>query len=414
MTLKEFLDSSYTAYHTTANACEILREEGFVQLTLGDSWRLERGGRYFVTRNGSSIVAFSLGQSNVFNVAVSHTDSPSFKIKGDRLIESEELLRLNTEKYGGGLLYSYFDRPLKVAGRLLVETADGVEQQLVVSDYNVVIPSLAIHLNREANEKPFLKLQTDTLPLFGQGDADLYSGLTEQTVLDADLYVAPASEAFECGVHNEFLCSARLDNLTSVYTSLFALVDAEPQSIAVAACLDNEEIGSGTRQGTPGFLRQVLEGIASALELSSTEFAYATENGMVLSVDNGHAAHPAHPEKHDPKYRCRMNGGVIVKHHVNYATDGLSSAIFKRLMKEAELPYQDLYNNSELSGGSTLGLVTARELGIKVCDIGIAQLAMHSACETCGVEDVDTMLKALTVFFSATVAGINSITVKRD
>ena len=412
MLLKEFLDSGYTAYHVTANACEILKEAGFVQLTLGDAWSLERGGSYFVTRNGSSVVAFCVGQYNVFNITVSHTDSPSFKIKGDRLVESEQLWRLNTEKYGGGLLYSYFDRPMKVAGRLLAETSDGVEQILAVSDYNVVIPSLAIHLNREANEKPFLKLQSDTLPLFSQTEAELYGSLTDRRVLDADLYVVPSGEAFDCGVHNEFLCSARLDNLTSVYSSLYALVDTEPQSIAVAACLDNEETGSGTRQGAPSFLKQVLDAIASALELGGTELAYATENGMVLSVDNGHAAHPAHPEKHDPKYRCRMNGGIVVKHHVNYATDGLSAAIFKRIMNDAGLPYQDLYNNSELSGGSTLGLVTARELGMKVCDIGIAQLAMHSACETCGIEDVYTMQKALRAFFSVTVEGTNVTTVK--
>lgn len=412
MELKQFLDSSYTAYHATSNACEILKEAGFVPLTLGDSWKLERGGSYFVTRNGSSVVAFCLGQNNVFNVAVSHTDSPSFKIKGDRIVENDDLKRLNTEKYGGGLLYSYFDRQMKVAGRLLVETADGVEQVLAVSDYNVVIPSLAIHLNREANEKPFLKLQSDTLPLFAQGEADLYKSLTDRRVLDADLYVVPATEAFESGIHNEFLCSARLDNLTSVYNSLYALVDAEPQDISVVACLDNEEVGSGTRQGSPAFLHKVLESIAAALELTDTEVLYATENGLVLSVDNGHAAHPAHPEKHDLKYRCRMNGGVIVKHHVNYATDGLSAAIFKRLMEDVQLPYQDLYNNSELSGGSTLGLVTARELGMKVCDIGIAQLAMHSACETCGIEDLDTMRKALTAFLSCMLAGVNSITVK--
>ena len=412
MKLKEFLDSSYTAYHATANACEILREEGFTQLILGDSWHLERGGSYFVTRNGSSVVAFCVGQNNVFNLAVSHTDSPSLKIKGNRLIESDGLLRLNTEKYGGGLLYSYFDRPMKVAGRVLVQSSDGVEQQLVVSDYDIVIPSLAIHLNRQSNETPPLNLQTDLIPLFGQGEADLYASLTDEHVLDADLYVVPATEAFESGVHGEFLSSARIDNLTSVYASLYALVDAEPQDIALVACLDNEETGSGTRQGAPSFLRQVLDSIAGALEFTRTDIAYAAENGMVLSVDNGHAVHPAHPEKHDPLYKCRMNGGIVIKHHVNYATDGLSAAIVKRLLDDLQLPYQDLYNNSELSGGSTLGLVTARELGMKTCDIGIAQLAMHSACETCGVEDIDVMQRCLTALVSATIAGVNSITVK--
>lgn len=412
MQLKEFLDSSYTAYHATENACEILREEGFTQLILGDSWHLERGGSYYVTRNGSSVVAFCIGQNNVFNLVVSHTDSPSFKIKGNRLLENEGLRRLNTEKYGGGLLYTYFDRPMKVAGRVVVQSLDGVEQQLVASDYNLVIPSLAIHLNRESNEKPPLKLQTDLLPLFSQSETDLYASLTDQRVLDADLYVVPATEAFESGAHGEFLSSARIDNLTSVYTSLYALVDAEPQDIAIVACLDNEETGSGTRQGAPSFLHQVLDCIAQALDFTQTDVAYAAENGMILSVDNGHATHPAHPEKHDPMYRCRMNEGIIIKHHVNYATDGLSAAIVKRLLEDAELPYQDLYNNSELSGGSTLGLVTARTLGMKTCDIGIAQLAMHSACETCGLEDIDTMQRALTAFLSSTIAGVNSINVK--
>ena len=411
MELKEFLDSGYTAYHVTANICEVLREHGFMQLTLGDSWQLERGGSYFVTRNGSSVVAFCVGQTDVFNIAVSHTDSPSFKIKGDRLIENDGLKRLDTEKYGGGLMYSYFDRKMKVAGRVLLETADGVEQQLVVSDYNITIPSLAIHLNREANEKPFLNVQTDLLPLLAQGEANLYRSLTNKRVLDADLYAVPASEAFECGLHNEFLCSARLDNLTSVYNSLYALVDADPQDIAIVACLDNEETGSGSRQGAPSFLHQVIDGIASALNMSQTALFYATENGMVLSVDNGHAAHPAHPEKHDPVYHCRLNGGVIIKHHVNYATDGLSAAIVKRLSDQHGLPYQDLYNNSELSGGSTLGLVTARELGMKVCDIGIAQLAMHSASETCGIEDIDTMRRLLTAFLSCTLFGADNVSV---
>ncbi len=411
MELKEFLNSGYTAYHVAANVRTMLEEQGFAELTLGDSWDLEVGGSYFVTRNDSSVVAFCLGQRSVFNIVVSHTDSPSFKIKGSKLVQNDSLLRLNTEKYGGALLYSYFDRPLKVAGRLMVETEEGVESMLAVSDYNVVIPSLAIHLNRDANEHPFLKLQTDTLPLFAQGQADLYEGLTDRKVLDADLYVVPATEAFNAGAHDEFLCSARLDNLTSVYTSVCAMIDADPQDIAVVACLDNEEIGSCTRQGTPRFLQQVLNGIADALGYTPTERDFAAENGMVLSVDNGHAAHPAHPEKHDPLYHCRLNGGVIIKHHVNYATDGLTSAVFKRLMEEAELPYQDLYNNSELSGGSTLGLVTSRELGIKVCDIGIAQLAMHSACETCGVEDVDTMQRALTAFLSSAIAGNGNITI---
>ena len=412
MELQQFLNGSYTAYHTTANVCSILQNKGFEQLTLGDKWTLKCGGKYYLTRNGSSVIAFVVGKRNVFNIAESHTDSPSFKVKGDKVIVGD-VIRLNTEKYGGGLLYTYFDRPLKVAGRLLVETATGVQQQLVASSYNVVIPSLAIHLNRGVNDGFAVNTQNDTLPLFSLENTDLYATLTKDKVLDSDLYVVPATETFTSGVNNEFLCSARLDNLTSVYTSINALINAKANSISVVACLDNEEIGSGTRQGSPSFLHQTLNTVCSALGLDDAERNYAMENGMVLSVDNGHARHPAHGEKADPVSYAVMGGGVTVKHHVNYATDGLTSAILKKILKQAGVKYQDLYNRSDMTCGSTLGLGTSRQLGIKVCDIGIAQLAMHSACETCAVSDVNAMQQCLTAFLSANIEGSEQqITIK--
>ncbi|MCH5152712.1 MAG: M18 family aminopeptidase [Clostridiales bacterium] len=412
MDIRNFLDSSYTSYHTTENATQMLAEAGFVKLNMGDNWQLERGGRYFVTRNGSSVVAFSVGDNNVFNVCVSHTDSPSFKVKGSKLIESDGVKRLNTEKYGGGLLYSYLDRQLKIAGRVLVETEMGLAQQLVVSDYNLVIPSLAIHHNITANDSLALNAQIDTLPLFTQEESKLYESLAEDKVVDADLYVVPSAPSFESGANDEFLCGARLDNLTSVYASLQAIINTEPQNIAVVACLDNEEIGSATRQGAPSFIHQVLDAISDALDMTRAETLYATENGMVLSVDNGHAVHPAHPEKSDPLYRCHLNGGVVIKHHVNYATDGLTSAIVKRMLNEAGVAHQDYYNRSDVRCGTTLGLATARELGMKACDIGIAQLAMHSACETCGVEDIAAMQKCLETFLSSDIRGTDNIELK--
>ena len=404
MDLQQFLNTSYTAFHTVDNVCRLLTQNGFTQLTLGDKWSISRNGKYFVTRNGSSVIAFTVGQRNAFNIVESHTDSPSFKVKGDKLIVGD-VVRLNTEKYGGGLLYTYFDRPLKVAGRLLVETANGVEARLVTSDYNVVIPSLAIHLNRGVNDGFSVNTQVDTLPLFSQQGNNLYATLTSDKVLDADLHVVPATEAFASGADNEFLSSARLDNLTSVYTSVNALISAKPSAIAVAACLDNEEVGSGTRQGAPSFIEQTLNAICSALNLSESECLAATENGMALSVDNGHARHPAHCEKSDPTSYAVMGGGVTIKHHVNYATDGLTSAIVKRLLSQAGVKYQDLYNRSDATCGSTLGLVTSRQLGIKTCDIGIAQLAMHSACETCAQADIAAMQQCLTKFLSANISG---------
>lgn len=402
MNIQQFLNSSYTAFHATANVCAMLNENGFAEIKLGDKLTIKRGGKYYVTRNGSSVIAFVIGPKNIFNIVGSHTDSPSFKVKGDKVLMGD-VARLNTEKYGGGLLYTYFDRPMKIAGRLLVETENGVESKLVTSGYNVVIPSLAIHQNRGANDGFAINAQNDTLPLWSFDNKEVHSSLTDGKVLDADLYVVPATEAFVSGVNNEFLSSARLDNLTSVYTSVRGLINCKPSSIAVVACLDNEEIGSGTRQGNPSFIDQVLNAIGVSLNWSQADMLSARENGMVLSVDNGHARHPAHSEKADPVSYAVMGGGVTIKHHVNYATDGLTSAIVKKLLIANGVKYQDLYNRSDMSCGTTLGLATSRQLGMKVCDIGIAQLAMHSACETCAQIDVQSMQSCLNAFLSANI-----------
>lgn len=400
MTIQQFLDTSYTAYHTTANAVKLLTDMGYEPLQLGDKWNLHIGGKYYVTRNGSSVVAFSVGQNKTFAICENHTDSPSLKIKGEKLLLNKTANRLNVERYGGGLWHTFLDRQLVVAGRLLVQGENGVEQILTVSPYNVVIPGVAIHLNPSANENLTLNAQVDFAPLFGQNEQQLYASLTDKTVLDADLYVVPASGSFVAGVNGEFLCSPRLDNLTSVYASLAALNNLQSDNIAVVACLDNEEIGSGTVQGSPNFIEQVLQKIASGLSMTEEQAFAARENGMVLSVDNGHAAHPAHPELADPEYRAYMNGGIVIKHHVNYSTDGLTAATLKNILNKANVPFQDLYNKSDVRCGSTLGLVTARTLGIKACDVGIAQLAMHSACETCGYGDVNTMTVCISAFLT--------------
>lgn len=408
MTINQFLDTSYTAFHTVANAEAMLAEHGFTKLSLGKDFAVKRGGKYYVTRNDSGIIAFVAGQNNVFNIVESHTDSPSFKVKGNNVTEGNGVVRVNTEKYGGGLLYTYFDRPMKIAGRLLCQTENGLQTKLAVSDYNVVIPSLCIHHNRNANDGFAVNAQVDTLPLLGLTGSDIYSTLTDEKVIDGDLFVVPVTPAFAAGTHNDLLCSPRIDNLTSVYSSLSALIAAEPHDIAVCACLDNEEIGSGTRQGSPNWLEQVLCAICDALGLTETQAFAARENGFVLSADNGHAVHPAHPEKSDPYTKAYMGKGVMIKHHVNYSTDGLSSALFKHIASLADVPVQDYYNNSAVSCGSTLGLVTSRTLGMKTCDIGLAQLAMHSACETVALCDVEHMKAALLTFFNVTLDGNNA------
>lgn len=405
MTLRQFLDTSYTAFHTVANVKKLLDDNGFTQLTLGGKFDVKRGGKYYVTRNDSGIIAFAIGNNDVFNIAESHTDSPSFKVKGATVIEGNGVIRLNTEKYGGGLLYTYFDRPLKIAGRLLTATEKGVKSTLVASDYNVVIPSLCIHHNPTANDGFAVNAQTDTLPLLGLTDKDLYATLTNEKVVDADLYVVPTTPSFTAGTRDELLCSPRVDNLTSVYSSVTALVSSTPADIAVCACLDNEEIGSGTRQGSPDWLEAVLCALCKALHMTSDKALAAREKGLVLSVDNGHAVHPAHPEKSDPVAKTYLGKGVVVKHHVNYATDGLTSALFKHIAGLSDVPVQDYYNNSAVRCGSTLGLVTSRTLGMKTCDIGLAQLAMHSACETVALCDVKHMQAVLTTFFNVTLDG---------
>lgn len=400
MKVTDFLNGSYTAYHTVENVCKLLDEAGFSALNLGEKWNLKKGDKHYVTQNGSSVVAFVVGKNIIFNVCESHTDSPCFKVKGTSVV-CGTVNRLNTEKYGGGLIYSFFDRPLKVAGRLLVETEKGVCEKNVVSPYEVVIPSLAIHHNPKANEGVAFNLQNDTLPLFSQNATDVYSTLTDEKVLDADLFVVPSQGAFFAGTEQEFLCSPRIDNLTSVFASVNALIKSNPADIAVCACLDNEEIGSGTRHGNPAFLQNVLCALENALGFSAEEKVFARQNGMVLSVDNGHAVHPAHAEKSDPKQSVVMNGGVVIKHNPNYATDGLTSALFKKLLSFEQIPWQDYYNRSDVRCGSTLGLATSAVLQMKTCDIGLAQLAMHSACETVGAKDIESMTQALTVFLSA-------------
>ena len=410
MTIQEFLNSSYTAYHATANVVELFKANGFEEVLLNGKkkWSLARGGKYFVTRNGSAVVAFVVGEHNIFNVCESHTDSPCFKVKGGKLFESEGVKRLNTEAYGSGLLYTYFDRPLKIAGRVLLETANGIEQKLVASDYNVVIPSLCIHHNPTANDSLSINPQIDALPMLAQGECDLYASLADGKVIDADLYVVPVEQAFTSGINGEFLSSPRIDNLTSVYSSIQALLHACPESIAVVACLDNEEIGSGTRQGSPNFINQVLNAITEGLGMSCAEGLSARENGMVLSIDNGQASHPAHPEKSDPLNRAYLNGGVLIKHHTNYATDGLTSAIFKRMLDMVGVKYQDYYNRSDLRCGRSLGVATSGSLGMKTCDVGLAQLAMHSACETCGMSDIIALQRALTAFLCAYIRGTDT------
>ncbi len=401
MDRKEFLATSYTAYHAVKNGVRMLRENGFEELHLQQAWQLQEGGKYFLTQNGTSLLAFRVGKNFVFNVAASHTDSPSLHVKGNGVLKSPAGNRLDVEKYGGLILYSLLDTPLKIAGRIVTEQNGTLVSQVVQSDYTVCIPSLSIHHNPKVNDGFAPNVQKEMLPLLG-GAEDVYATLSDGEILDADLYVVSAVQPFESGVRGEYLCSPRIDNLTSVYASLSALTASEPQNVAMICCFDNEEIGSETKQGAhSALLNTVLQKIAHGLDKTQEELFAACLQGMILSVDNAHATHPAYPEKANPQGQVYLNRGIVIKHHVNYATDGVSSAVLKQLLREKGVEYQDYYNRSDLRCGSTIGLMLSADLAMNACDIGLAQLAMHSGVETVGAEDLARMDACLLAFLNA-------------
>ncbi|MCM1042907.1 MAG: M18 family aminopeptidase [Corallococcus sp.] len=405
MELTQFLKTSYTSYHATANCERILSSNGFSRLFDGMKWQLQEGGKYYIVKNDSSLIAFVVGDLTeyAFNIVESHTDSPALKVKGNTLIDSPEGKRINVETYGGGLLDSMTDVPLRIAGRIVADCDDKLVPMLVQSDYNVNIPSLCVH-HSDAGDRTALKVQNDMLPLLGNAE-DVYSTLTDEVVADADLYVVCDVEPSLCGARGEYLVAPRIDNLTSVFASLQAVCAANPKGIAVCACFDNEEIGSLTKQGArSAFLEQTLKRINNALGYGKTDYARAIANGFLVSSDNAHAVHPAHPEKSDIAQRVYLNGGVVIKHHVNYSTDGVSSAIVKTLLDRRGIEYQDYYNHSDVRCGSTIGLLSSAQLCINSCDVGLAQLAMHSATETVGAEDINKLSEFMRAFFDCSIS----------
>ncbi|MFA6660259.1 MAG: M18 family aminopeptidase [Bacilli bacterium] len=404
--ITEFLAKSLTSYHAVHNAIELLRKEGFEELKENESWKIKEGGKYYVTKNRSALIAFKVGDLShySFNIASCHTDSPSLKVKGNSLLDSPEGKRINVEKYGGLINFTFLDIPLKVAGRVFLEKENGFEARLIDSDFTVNIPSLAIHHNPTVNDGVELKIQSDMLPLLGKCE-DLYQTLLpNDKIIDADLYCVPAVKPTYTGADSEFLVSPRIDNLSSLYAIVKAILEADTKGIAILYATDNEEVGSLSKQGAESiFLTNVLERINTALKKSRDDYHRAIFDGFMLSIDNGHAVHPAHPEKSDPVVTAKLNEGVVIKHHPNYATDGFSSSIVKTIAKKNDVLVQDYYNNSDIRCGSTIGLVTSAQLGINTCDIGLAELAMHSGIETVGKHDIQRMIKLVKCFFETNI-----------
>lgn len=409
--LFEFINKSATSFHTIAELKEILKSHGYTELFEGSKFKLEKGGRYFVTRNMSSLIAFCVPENDFdgFLITASHSDSPAFKLKPNPQLNGGYYTTLNTEKYGGVNLSSWLDRPLGIAGRLMVKKGDTIETVLVDTKGPVcVIPSVAGHLGTPNSDQ--LKPQTDMLPLFtdNTGDlsvTDLFS--FEGEVLGSDLFVYNCDKGVLTGGKKEYALCPRLDDLASVFGTLKGFLNCKnPSSMPLFCVFDNEEVGSQTKQGAAStFLTDTLHRVMTALDISKEAFLRKLTSSFMVSADNGHGVHPNHPEKSDPQCRPVLNGGILIKYSANqkYTTDGVSEAIFKSILKRAEIPYQEYVNNSNILGGSTLGNILSASLSVNSIDIGLPQLAMHSACETMGVKDIDYLIAAIEKFYNSTI-----------
>ena len=413
-----FIEHSPSCFHAVEQLSQMLDQAGYQRLKECDGWTLEQGGKYYVIRNGSSIIAFHVGQqldNYHFQITASHSDSPSYKVKEKAELKGKGgYLQLNTEGYGGMICSSWLDRPLSLAGRVLVRQGNVVETRLLNIDRDLLlIPNVAIHMNREVNSGMKYNQQVDMLPLFSAGECGENSyyeliaqelGVKPEDVVGCDLYLYPRVAPSLWGAKEEFISSPRLDDLQCAYTSMKALVDSHnPHGVNVCCCFDNEEVGSGTKQGALStFLRDVLQRVHAALGHAPEDYFRAVAKSFMVSCDNAHAVHPNHPEKTDGENCVYMNQGIVVKFSANqkYTTDGISAAIFMQLCKDAQVPVQTFANRSDMAGGSTLGNLSTQQVSLHTVDVGLPQLAMHSTYETAGVKDSAYMVQALTAFYN--------------
>ena len=413
--LFDFIQCSPTASHTAATVRAMLVQAGFTQLLESQPWDLQPGGRYYTTRGMSSLIAFQVPKADFhgFSVIAPHGDSPCFKVKeSPELRVDGQYTKLNTEVYGGMQLALWTDRPLSVAGRLAVRTENGVKGVLCdIRRDLLLIPGVAIHMNRGVNEGVKLDPQKDTLPLLGGSQADLKklvaenAGVAPEDILSWDLYLYSRAQGTVFGAEKEFIAAPRLDDLECVFAAAKAFLAGENrENVTVLSLFDNEETGSLTRQGADSpFLSEVLERISLSCGKSREEHLRAIASGFMLSADNAHAVHPDSPEKSDPTNRCYLNGGVVVKHSPRYASDALTAGLFQRICQKAGVPVQVYYNNSKIPGGGTLGNLSGSHVALPTVDIGLAQLSMHSPYETAGAKDLDYMVWAMQAFYESVI-----------
>ena len=413
--LVEFLQESVTPFHAAATAESWLRAAGYTRLEEADYWNLEPGKGYYVTRNGSSVVAWRVPEHAIggWRIVASHSDSPSWKVKNDR-VENDGCRRLSVEGYGGMIMPTWLDRPLTVGGRVIVKTEDGIESRLVCIDRDLlVIPSLAIHFQRDVNKGHTYNPQIDMQPLWGPADSrtltDLVAeelGVDPADILDTDLQLVTRQTPTQIGPDGEFFMAPRIDDLECAATTLLGFLDAAAETDSacapVWAMLDNEEVGSSSRMGAESsYLRNVLDRIIEAVPHSGQAMPRALANSFMLSADNAHATHPNFPQKSDPCAPVRLGGGVVLKYNASqkYTTNAVSGAVFRAVCQKAGVPVQVFTNRADEAGGSTLGNLQSHTLPIPMADIGLAQLAMHSAVETASVADAEAMTKAVAAFY---------------
>lgn len=413
--LLTFIRKSPTAFHAVDTMKNILAEQGFQELFEKDYWKLIPGGQYMVTRNNSALIAFSIPENapRRFHIMASHSDSPTFKIKENPEITVEKAyVKLNVEKYGGMLMSPWFDRPLSVAGRVIVSEKGEIKEKLVDIDRDLLmIPSLAIHMNREVNSGYTYNPQKDLLPLYGTaGTEETFgktlaeaAGVSEEDILSHDLFLYSRTRGAVWGAEKEFVSAGRLDDLQCAFASMEGLLSGEKKkSIAVHCVMDNEEVGSGTKQGAAStFLKDTLLRINSGLGRTYEEYLMSLADSFMISADNAHALHPNYTDMTDPVNRPLLNKGIVIKYNANqkYCTDAVSAAIFKDICTRAEVPFQTFVNRSDMAGGSTLGNISNTQVPVNTVDIGLPQLAMHSPYETAGVKDTYSLIKAAELFF---------------
>ncbi len=408
--LMEFVDSTPNAYYCVDNIKKTLIAAGFTQLYEEEAWEdLEEGKNYFVIRSDSSLIAFTMCGELLnpgFNIVATHTDSPSFQIKPNPDMSVSNYSKLNISGYGGMINQTWLDRPLSIAGRVITKDANWriFRSELVNIDQDLlVIPSQAIHINRSVNDGQKLNIQEDMLPLVSLSPdkklEDILRNYVSGEICDYDLYLYNRDKAKTVGLDSELILAPRLDDLACVYAALQGFLNSEnEQSINVFCAFNNEEIGSLTMQGADSnFLLEVLSKIAHYAHFD----IYTAINGsFVISADNAHAVHPNAAGKSDPTNKVLLNRGIAIKHHTSYTTDALSSALFKDICKKASIPYQDFACRSDMLSGSTLGKISQRQVSALSVDIGIPQLAMHSANETIGAEDIEYAYRSMQEFYS--------------